>query len=391
MKIMLTLLWALICSSVNAEQFSSLYGFSLGDPITEVNNRLGDPDKVIDLEDKSKVFVYFSEEHYAAFVALAPKNETIYSIQVTGDKSSVSEGLDGVRLGDPIKKALDQFGEPSSSRDATDQQTNEKVEETLTHFYGENFSLEESNGVVSSIKLTYDETLSSDNPADEKQFAQQPEEIKKLRDFILNRDYPEIFKDKSYRVAIDDIQLIDLDKDGQMEAVVLFRPYYLQSPTIVIYQFLKDGTVTRLRESLAPGPLVKRGDYFLDSHELGMGVDFSVGDEDMPSEQFREIAESATNNFNLVVQYSNFLHGDSRTGLPMYIDMSHVDLISTSKACAEFQYSKVDGINVGYKDGEKGAGMIAALVGKNIYLYQINAINQNGYLDKELTIMDTEK
>jgi hypothetical protein len=389
-RLAIALVCTLLCLTVQAEQYSSLYGFSLGDKITDINSRLGEPGEVIDLEHESKAFVYFSDSHYVAFVALGPENDTVYSIQLTGKSSKGPHGLDGINLGIPIKIALDKFGPPTSSREATDQQTKKVVAKTTIHFYGENFSLEETDGIVSSIKLTHDKTLSSDSPADEKQFSKQPDEIKKLRDFILNQDYPEVFNEKTYRVTIDDIQLIDLDSDGQLEAVVLYRPHFLQSPTIVIYQFLLDGSIKRVTESLAPGPLVKRADYFLDSHSLGEAVDFSMTEKNLTTEQYRKIAETASDSFNLVVQYRDFIHGDNRSGEPIFIDMSQVEFSSNNQSCEKFEFSRVDAINVGYKDNGGNSGMIAALVGKKIYIYQINAINDNGYLEKELTIVDSE-
>jgi len=391
MKIILLLFTIHFSVPLAAEEYSSLYGFSLGEPIANVLEKLGEPEQVIDFENGSKGIIFIGDGHYVAFVTLPPKNDFIYSIQVTGKQSSGDQGIGGIQLGVTFKKVIELLGEPKFSRSATDQVTDKEVDGTNIHFYGENFSFEEINGVVSSIKLKYDETLSSDNPADEKLIAAQPE-LQKVRDHILNTDYPERFGDKSYRIAINGFEIIDFGNDGLKEAVVLYSPHYLQSPTIVIYQFQQDGAVHRIKEALAPGPLVKRGDYFLDSHGIGEGVDFTVGDESLASENGRKVAVMATeqSDFGLIVHYRNFFHADMRAGAPTYIDMTHLEPFSDSKQCAEFEFSKVDTIMVGYHKVNKDVGMIAATVGKQIYLYEISGINQEGFLDKKLTIMDVE-
>ena len=390
MKILIILIFLFFTHAIIAEEYSSLYGFSLGDPINKVLEKFGEPDKIIELKDKSEVNVFIKEDHYAVFVTLPPKNDSIFSIQLTGQNSSKEQGIEGVRLGDAFEKVLKMFGEPTRSRAAIDQETRKEVEDTNIHFYGENFSFEVANGKVTSIKLTYDKTLSSDNPADEKLMARQPVELQKVRDHILKNDYPELFGDKSYRIAIDSFKIIDFGNDGIKEVVVLYRPHYLQSPTIVIYQILKDGTVKRVREALAPGPLVKRGDYFLDSHSLGQAVDFTAGNKPLPIEDGRKMAVTASDKsgFGLVVHYSDFFHADSRSGESTYIDMAHVEKFTHSKNCSEFEFSRVDAISVGTHKKDKNVGFIAAIVGKQIYLYEIRAIMPDGFLDKRLTIVN---
>lgn len=377
-----------ISAGVFGEKYDELYGFALGDPITTVVDELGDPDRRIDLRDGSKVLVYIAKRHYVAFVTLPPDNDFVYSIQLTGDASSSARSLAGVRLGDPFAKVVDTFGEPTSSRAATDQATGEPVAETNIHFYGENFSFEEKRGLVSSIKIKFDETMSSDDPADEKLMATQPEEIRKIRDYILNEDYPELFEDKSYRAAIRDMRPIDFGKDGSTEIVVHFKPHYLQSPTIVIYQIDEHGEVRRIREGLAPGPLVERGADFLDSHELGAAVDFTTSGKSLSAAERRQLIKKATDNsgFGMIVQYRDFFHADSRNGSPSYIDMTHVEPFSTDKDCANFEFSEVERISVGYRKGESDIGVIAALVGDEIYVYEIRSISDDGFLDKHLTI-----
>ncbi len=285
------------------------------------------------------------------------------------------------------------LGDPTSSRAATDQATKEKVKDTNIHFYGENYSFEEKAGKISSIKITYDETLSSDSPADEKLMAGKPIEIQKVRDYMLNEEYPELFGDDAYGIAVNDMQMIDFGDDGLSEVVVLFSPHYLQSPTIVIYQIQENGSVKRFREGLAPGPLVKRGEYFLDSHTLGLAVDFSVNAKPSSKEESKNFISKAANDngFGMVVQYRDFFHADSRSGNGSYIDMTHLEPFSHSKTCAEFEFSKVSMMKVGHRKDNKKTGFIAAVVGRQIYLYEILSIDKDGYLEKELTIKNPDK
>ncbi len=106
MKYYLFILVLILPGLLVAEEYDSLYGFSLGEPVTNVLKKLGVPDREIDLEDGSKVIIFFSEHHYAAFVSIRPNNDFIYSIQVTGDRSSADQSLAGIKLGDPFEKVV---------------------------------------------------------------------------------------------------------------------------------------------------------------------------------------------------------------------------------------------------------------------------------------------
>ena len=377
--------------SLVAEEYDSLYGFSLGAPITSVLEKLGKPDKLIELKNGSKVIVFIEKDHYAAFGSIPPNNDFIYSIQLTGERSSKKHAIGGIQLGDPFEKVLKNLGEPTASRAARDQET-KKVEDANIHFYGENFSFEEVNGKIASIKITYDGTLSSDNPADEKLMAEQPVEIQKVRDHIINNDYPELFGDEPYRIAINGFEIIDFGNDGLKEVVILFSPHYLQSPTIVIYQIQKDGTVKRVTEALAPGPILKRDAYFIYCHSAVQGVDFTVGDKPLSTEEGRKIVKTSSekSGFGMIVQYSDFFHADVRSGAATYIDMTHLEPFTNSKNCSEFEFSRVDEISVGHQKKDKNIGIIAASVGSQIYLYEISAIRKDGFLDKKLTIINPE-
>ena len=220
-----------------------------------------------------------------------------------------------------------------------------------------------------------------------------PEELIKVKKYILENDYPEVFGEENYRVAVDGFEIADFGNDGLVEVIILYRPHYLQSPTIVIYQIQKDGSVKRIREALAPGPLVKRTNDFLDSHELGEGADFDFFGKPISYEERKTVAKMAVEKGGLVVQYKNFMHMDGRKGKSTYIDMSHVEPFDSEQTCASFEFSKVDFIYtaVGSREDNKNLGAILAKVGNQVYMYEIAGIDKDGYLDKKVSIRKLDK
>jgi hypothetical protein len=391
--IFIFLIFFYISSPLISEEHHALYGFALGTSMTDVSQKLGEPEKLLDLEDGSTAKVFIKKDHYVIFVSLPPKNDFIHSIQVSGRQSFGEQGVSGIQLGSTLKEALNQFGPPAHAKEADDQVTGEKVDKTNAYFYdnfyGNKFSFEEKNGIITSLKLTTDQKiLSSDNPADKQKMSELPAEFQKVYDYILKTDRPELLGDKSYRTQIDDFRIADLDNDGLNEVIVLFSPHYLQSPTIVIYKIQKNGNVKRLKESLAPGPLVKRGDYFLDSHELGLGVDMTMNDKSFSLDMIKTFTNSSSKSkFGIFVRYRNFMHVDSRFGDSIYIDMEHVEPISDLKDCSGFEFSKVDKIKAGF-DENKRVGFISAYIDKLIYTYEISKIDEDGFLEKKLVITD---
>ncbi|HEX7028092.1 MAG TPA: hypothetical protein VF268_12695, partial [Gammaproteobacteria bacterium] len=365
-KILFLVATLLSMPSVWAETYTSLYGFSLGDSMQKVKDKLGEPSQAIDLDNGLKVYAFIFDDHYAAFASQVDSG-LVYSIQLTGEKNPKGLGLDGIDLGSSTKKAIKKFGKPDHRREATDLKTGEQLPNTFINFYGENFSFEEVDGKVSSLKITYDGVSSSDNPADEKLFDRAPREVKLLRDFILEKDYPEVFEDKHYRVAVENMLFHDLDNDGNLEAIVHFKPHYRQSPTVIIYQIGENDTVTRVKEGLAPGPLVPLTGNFLDSHALGQAMDFTAENKDQKSKETNHTALRdamlSNGNFGMAVQYKDFIHADMRKGGVTYIDMTETEPYSKTKSCEDFEFSLVDQIDAGYIGNDKNRKYIVAVVG----------------------------
>jgi len=215
---------------------------------------------------------------------------------------------------------------------------------------------------------------------------QLPKEVEAVRRFALEKDYPELFGDKPYRTKIENAIMADLDGDGRPEVIVHFTPHYRQSAPIVIYRVDKDLQVTRVKEGLAPGPLVPVTGTYLDSHTIGMGVDFTVDFKPGEEAARKKAAEAGAQKFGGFVDYKTFFHADSRSGNGAYIDMTHVDVPKGQPNCEAFEFSRVAQIIAGRLSPESNRTYLAALVGREIWLYRIEEFLPNGLLKKTIQI-----
>lgn len=187
----------------------------------------------------------------------------------------------------------------------------------------------------------------------------------------MDIDYPEVFEGKTYKVTIDNVIFADVDGDGIEEAIVHYKTNYLQSPTIVIYHIGKKLNVSRVMEGFAPGALVKRGNYYLDSHTLGLAVDVSTTDanaEDMA-------LSSLKSKFGNAVVYKTFIHMDMREKktTPTYMDLTYLNVPNGDRTCRNFEFHSVNEIYFGKVGNSR---MLAAWVGPEIYFYQIRKFNK---------------
>jgi len=218
------------------------------------------------------------------------------------------------------------------------------------------------------------------------QQVQLPKEVEAVQRYILEKDYPELFGDKPYRTKIENAIVVDLDDDGRPEVVVHFTPHYRQSAPIVIYRVEKGLQVTRVKEGLAPGPLVPLTGAYLDSHTLGMGVDFTFNFNTGEEPARKKAAEAAAQQFGGFVNYKTFFHAGSRSGNGAYIDMTHATVAGGKDSCADFEFSRVAQISAGRLGPELSRAYLAALVGEEIWLYRIDEFLPNGLLKKTLKI-----
>lgn len=213
-----------------------------------------------------------------------------------------------------------------------------------------------------------------------------PREIQAVRKHILERDYPELFASKIYRTKIENVLIADLDRDGNPEVVVLFVRHYRQSAPIVIYRLSEDLSVTRVKEGLAPGPLVPLSGAYLDSHEPSQAADFSLDTKDGLPDRDKAVKALIASKFGGLVEYRTFFHADSRTGELAYVDMRHADIPSDKNNCEEFEFSRVDAIAAGALEEKRTKTYLAARVGAELWLYHIAEFLPNGLVRKELRI-----
>jgi len=227
-----------------------------------------------------------------------------------------------------------------------------------------------------------------DKPAIPKEIQAQ---VDAVRRYVLEEDYPELFKDKPYRARIENLIVADIDNDNAPEVVALFNPHYRQSPTIVIFQLDKDLKVRRAVEGLAPGPLLPVTGQYLDSHGIGMAVDFTAKTKPGAKPLLpRHVVEASLKaRFGSIVQYLNFFHADFRTGRRTYIDMTHLDVPGHEENCAHFEFAKVNEIAVGAVWDNDPRAHLLARVGREIYIYRIDKIDEKGFLEKHLWVAQT--
>lgn len=216
--------------------------------------------------------------------------------------------------------------------------------------------------------------------------ASLPPEAEAVKRYILEKEYPEVFDGTHYRVRIKNIVVADVDNDGYKEVVLGVDPHYRQSATIQIFKVSADYTVTRLREGLAPGPLVPLTGNYLDSHTLGQAIDLTIGKGRDDPKVRAVVVETAFKQFGGVVAYSTFFHADGRAGLGFYVDMSDVDVPQGEDSCRDFEFSAIRDIAVGHLAGQQ-KNVLAAWVGEDVWVYLIEKVRADGYLDKKRWIV----
>lgn len=208
--------------------------------------------------------------------------------------------------------------------------------------------------------------------------------LEAVRKYILEEDYPEVFGKTDYKTRIENVLDVDIDNDGAKEIVIQYFPHYRQSAPIIIYKIDSAMKVTRVTEGLAPGPLQKLSSDYLDSHNLGMAVDFEISGGKSDPEAILQTAEKT--GMGGLVAYDSFFHMDSRKGPVSYIDMRGVKLPGKHD-CSEFEFSRVRQIAVGHLREDPKMNYLAAWVGDEIYVYLIRGISDQGLLDKKLWVI----
>ena len=213
-----------------------------------------------------------------------------------------------------------------------------------------------------------------------------PPEVTAVKKYVLENDYPELFNDNPYRTKIENIIVADIDNNGSNEVIAHYQPHYRQSPTIVFYTVSKSLGVTRITEGLAPGALAPVSEEQIDSHTLGLAIDFDIGEDQTNPNARKEVTTVSLAQFGGVVSYKNFVHADGRKGRATYINMEHIDLAQHTNTCENFQFSQIKQIAVGNLKSDNKRNYLAAWVGDEIYIYLIESFTKEGFIEKHFWV-----
>ncbi|WP_224994304.1 hypothetical protein [Cesiribacter sp. SM1] len=217
-----------------------------------------------------------------------------------------------------------------------------------------------------------------------------PKEVNLVFEYIINKDYPEVFGGNPYKIRPVNWVITDFDNDGTTEVFLQTFPHFRQSPTIIIYQIDDQDSVKRIAEALAPGHLIELSpeqDY-IDPHTTGTGIDMQLGSNDM--EKLKKFAKSSLKFGMSPVLYKNFIHTDKRDGAPTFIDLTYLDDYPKESSCLNFQFSTPEKILAGSVAGEKYKYFIAQ-VKQELFCYEIKSFDGEGWIEKQVTIIELPK
>lgn len=138
-----------------AEMKSVLGGYKLGQSLEIVTNELGKPWQVIDFGDGFVAYVYVMQGHFLIFQTAPMRPGIIWAIQIQGKHNPEYYGLGKINLGDPVEKALREFGKPDIQKTAIDEKTRKEMKGIVFYSYDEtsNFSFEAISNKVFSVKI----------------------------------------------------------------------------------------------------------------------------------------------------------------------------------------------------------------------------------------------
>ena len=218
-------------------------------------------------------------------------------------------------------------------------------------------------------------------PSLSQNLSKPPPEVKAVLTYMTEKEYPEVYKEKKLKVRFKGYEIVDIDQDGIREVFIWTTPYYHQSPTILIYQILDDGTVHRVREGLAPGPLVDFSGEFQHTHRTGTAADLRIPEGSLKE---KEMLIQNYLRFGMhVVEYKQFFHTDTAQDDGGYVDMTHHERYTEEDRnnCGDFQFSGVHAIDSG-RIGDTKRPFFIALTGDQIYIYGIERITGSGLFKK---------
>ena len=225
------------------------------------------------------------------------------------------------------------------------------------------------------------------SPAHAQRLGDFPPDVQAVFRYLLANDVPEQYGNIKVKLRPRGYEIVDIDQDGTREVFFWSAPHYHQTAPVLIYQVFDDGSVKRVKEGLAPGPLVDLTGELGDSHRTGYAADEQIpnaspGDLSLMVKSFVRFRMQ-------VVEYSHFYHTARAGDAGGYLDMTHQKRFTEEdrNSCLEFQLSRTMAIGSG-RIGDSEYPFFVALAGDTIDIYRIKGIDRFGFLDKTIWRID---
>ncbi len=197
-----------------------LYGFKIGQKSSAPIKQFGKPYKTHKFKDGFSYIAYSMKDHAVIFESDNTRPDLIWGIQLEGKSNPSSLGLNGVNLGDPISKAVSVFGKPNSITGAIDESTGKPMKgiEYYSYMKKDNFSIESTNGKVTSIKVLFNgPSAVKEASIDFKKFVKdvRGKNMDKIceyisPDFVLHKDKPGSISTSIFDVLINNKDVNDI-------------------------------------------------------------------------------------------------------------------------------------------------------------------------------------
>lgn len=214
----------------------------------------------------------------------------------------------------------------------------------------------------------------------------------------IKRNPPESLELRTFVPHMRQVEVIDLDSDGNQEIVVLIEPSLRLTPQILLFQSSGD-SVLAVPEAIAPGGFVEASPGQVDTHcadcglasQGGLGID--LGDREQNDEdQIRILRNSLRASFGYTIPLRhNGFHCDVRLGYHLYAEPDELSRCPAYLNCEGLDLPHVDSIQVGYlEDGELEAAIVAQ-VGQRIYVYRVDKVDAATGLEKAVSTVLTPR
>lgn len=225
------------------------------------------------------------------------------------------------------------------------------------------------------------------SPVQAQRLGDFPPDVQAVMRYIIMKDTPEQYGDFRMKLRPRGYEVVDIDQDGTTEVFFWSAPHFHQTAPILIYQVVARDSVIRIKEALAPGPLVAASGKQGDSHKTGHAADTrfetaSRGDKKAAVQSFIRFGMQ-------VVEYPNFYHTGTAGDKGGYIDMQHQGeyLDESLGSCSSFQFSNTAAIISG-RIGPSQHKFFVALTGETMDIYRIRGMDRFGMLDKIIWRVD---